>query len=452
MVHDKIFFPDGFRFGASTASYQIEGAVNEDGKGESVWDVFCKQPGRIRNGDTGDVACNFYHRYKEDVQIMKQLGLDMFRFSICWPRVLPQGKGKVNEKGLDFYNNLVDELLANGIEPFITLNHWDYPQALQETGGWSNRDNCKHFADYAELMVKHLGDRVRFWTTHNEPHNTASAGYIGGFFAPGVKDLRRGLLALHHLNLGHGMAVQAMRGAAGPNKIDAGIVLAVFPIYPATGTHKDIYAAYLWDGFFNRCFLDPIYKGTYPQHMVDYYGSDFPEIPDGDMDIISQPLDVFGINCYFRRFIEYNENNRFVKGREYKHRDAAYTYMDWEIWPESLYEVLRHLSEEYGIKNIYITENGACFADEVTGDGKVHDLQRKHYLAGHFEQARRAIDAGVDLKGYLIWSLLDNFEWVLGYSKRFGIVYVDYETQQRIIKDSGKWYSELIKANKQRTK
>lgn len=450
MVHDKIFFPKDFTFGASTASYQIEGAVNEDGKGESVWDVFCRQPGRIRNGDTGEVACDFYHRYKDDIKLMKGIGLDMFRFSICWPRVLPEGKGRVNPKGLAFYHNLVDELLNNGIEPFITLNHWDYPQALQETGGWANRDNCKHFADYAELMVNELGDKVTFWTTHNEPHNTAAAGYIGGFFAPGVKDLEKGLLALHHLNLGHGMAVQSMRAAA-PKPIQAGIVLAVFPIYPATGTHKDIYAAYLWDGFFNRCFLDPIYKGTYPRHMVEFYADKFPEVTDADLATINQPLDVFGINCYFRRFVEYNENNQFVKAKEYKRRDAPYTYMDWEIWPECLYEVLRHLNDEYGIKNIYITENGACFADEVTSDQRVHDLQRTFYLESHFEQARRAIDAGVDLRGYLVWSFLDNFEWVLGYAKRFGIVHVDYQTQQRIIKDSGLWYKQLIEANKKQS-
>jgi beta-glucosidase len=439
-------FPKEFIFGASTAAYQIEGGAYEDGKGLSIWDTFCKQPGRILNGDTGDEACDFYHRYKDDIKIMKEMRLDSFRFSISWPRVFPEGTGKVNQKGLDFYNSLVDELRAASIEPYLTLNHWDMPQSLQDQGGWLNKDTAKHFADYSRFMCKNLSDRVKFWTTHNEPHCVASAGYVAGIFAPGHKDIKEGLQVTHNLNLAHGLAVQAMR-QSGSAENKYGIVLAVFPYYPATASIHDHRAAQRWDGYFSRCFLDPIFKGSYPEDMVEYFGDKFPEVTDRELSIISEPIDMLGINCYFRRIIENDPKNAFIGGREFKPRDAAYTQMDWPIYPECLFEVLSMLDKDYNIPELYIIENGAAFHDEVSPDGHVHDARRTRYLHAHIEQAKRAVEQGINLKGYFVWSFLDNFEWALGYSRRFGIVYVDYPTQTRVVKDSGKWYSELLRYN-----
>jgi beta-glucosidase len=438
-------FPKNFVLGAATASYQIEGGVYADGKGLSVWDEFCGRPGTIYNNHTGEEACDFYNRYKQDIQLMKQMGLKMFRFSISWPRVFPEGYGKVNQKGVDFYNNVVDELLKNEIEPFITLNHWDYPLELQKQGGWGNRDNCKYFADYAAFMVNRLGDRVTKWTTHNEPHNTVMAGHIKGNFAPGISDIETGLRVLHHLNYSHGLAVRAMKDQN--SNTEAGIVLAIFPVYPANNTEQDEEAAARCSDFYNASYLSPIYKGSYPRRLTEFFGSKFPDITPEDMDIINTPVDIIGLNCYYRKIVEYDENDKFLNCRECKPVGVETTEMNWEIRPENIYEALKLLDNVYGAKNIYITESGAAFNDSVSEDGCVHDRKRVEYHREHLKQTRKAISEGVDIKGYLAWTFMDNFEWALGYSKRFGIVYVDFETQKRIIKDSGKWFGNLIDHN-----
>lgn len=442
-----ISFPKDFIFGASTSAYQIEGAAREGNKGVSIWDTYCKKPGAIANGDTGDIACDFYHRYKGDIELMKRIGLDSFRFSISWPRIFPDGYGDVNSKGLAFYDNLINELLANDIQPFVTLNHWDFPQKLQNKGGWENRDTIKHFADYAKLMGEKFGDRVKMWTTHNEPYAISAHGNISGFMAPGKKDVKTGLTITHNLNIAHGSATQALRAVIDEDS-QVGIVLALFPIYPATASFRDIEAAHRWDGYYNRCFLEPIFNGRYPDYMLEYFGDKFPEVTDSDLRTINQPVNMLGVNCYSRRLILNCPENSFIGGCEFKPRDSAYTQMEWEIYPECIYEMLTHLQQEYKVENLYITENGAAFYDEVSQDDYVHDNLRIKYLHSHIEQAKNAIENGVRLRGYFIWSLLDNFEWAFGYSRRFGIIYVDYETQQRIPKDSSKWYSKLINYNK----
>ena len=431
-------FPHNFIWGAATASYQIEGAWNEDGKGESIWDRFSHTPGKTTNGDTGDIACDHFHRYLDDIVLMRRIGLKAYRFSVSWTRVLPAGKGAVNAAGLDFYDRLVDSLCAANIEPFITLHHWDYPQALYEDGGWTNRDNLGYFADFAAIMAKRFGDRIQSWTTFNEPGVIASDGYITGEHAPGEQDIPKGIQVTHNLMVAHGLAVQALRGV-NPN-LRVGIVLNQWMADAAEDEPQSIQNAEKAWNTSETTFLHPIFKGYYHPAQVEMAGNTLPEIHAGDMALISQKLDFMGINFYSRNLYNAQGHVGEVPGSEY-------TEMGWEVCAPALRRMLNKINNDYEVPPIYITENGAAFKDEVSADGKVHDPRRIDYLKNHFIQTRLAMQDGVDVRGYFVWSLLDNFEWGHGFTKRFGIIRVDFETQERIIKDSGEWYADVICKN-----
>jgi beta-glucosidase len=454
MTNDMLRFPDGFLWGAATSAYQIEGGVAEGGRGVSIWDTFCQSEGKVFQGHTGDVACDHYHRYAEDIELMRSLGLHAYRFSIAWPRVLPEGKGKINQQGLDFYERLVDALLAAGIQPFATLYHWDLPQALQDAGGWANRETVGAFCEYADAVSRHLGDRVKNWSTHNEPWVVAFSGHQFGCLAPGIKDLANALQVAHHLLLSHGESVPMLRGN-GSAGTQVGISLNLIPVEPASTAEADVAAARRKDGYLNRWFLDPLYKGSYPEDMLDFYGELAPVVQRGDMARIAAPLDFLGVNYYMRNVVQDDPQSPVVQTRQVIPDGAEITEMGWEVYPQGLYDLLTRLHADYHPPAIYITENGAAFPDEATPDGRVFDPRRIAYLDAHLRQAHRAIQActehsrrdGVPLKGYFVWSLLDNFEWSHGYSKRFGFVYVFYPTQQRIVKKSGHWYRQVIERN-----
>jgi beta-glucosidase len=431
-------FPHNFLWGAATAAYQIEGAWNEDGKGESIWDRFSHTPGKIEDGSTGDIACDHYHRWREDIALMRRLGLKAYRFSTAWTRVLPMGRGRVNPKGLDFYDRLVDALCAANIEPFLTLYHWDLPQALQDEGGWASRHTCHAFADYAALMVKRLGDRVKFWTTFNEPSVVAFDGHLAGEHAPGLKDAALTYQVAHHLLVAHGLATQAMRAAN--SNVNAGIVLNLWMADAVSDDPADVAAAHAaWERS-ETLFLDPLFKGHYPNAAYELVGESMPKIQDGDLALIAQELDYVGINFYSRNLYNAQGHIEHVEGSEY-------TEMGWEVCAPALRRMLVKINNEYRLPPIYITENGAAFKDEVSADGKVHDPRRLDYLKNHFIQTRLTMQDGVDVRGYFVWSLMDNFEWAHGYTKRFGLIRVEYETQQRTLKDSGEWYAEVIRKN-----
>lgn len=444
-------FPNAFVWGAATASYQIEGAWNEDGKGPSIWDTFSHTPGLVANNDTGDTADDHYHRMQDDVFMMQRMGLKAYRFSISWPRVLPDGEGRVNVAGLDFYDRLVDELKLSGIEPYVTLYHWDLPQALQDKGGWGDRAIAEAFACYTEVIADRLGDRVKHWITLNEPHVFAYAGHYHGVHAPGLRDLRLANQVSHHAMLAHGRAVGILRALSPDAQV--GITLNLSLPYPASTLPADRLAARIADGQLNRWFLDPIYGRGYPADMLEFYGEDAPVIEPGDMEVISTPTDFLGINYYSNRFaraVSADMNGFGVGGLtpdELVEAGYELTEMGWPIMPDGLRELLVDVTRRYGPRAIYITENGAAFADTVE-EGAVHDARRVQYLKEHFAAARRAISDGVPLRGYFVWSLFDNFEWSFGYGKRFGIVYVDYETQERILKDSAYYLSEVIRENR----
>ncbi|MBM4426267.1 MAG: beta-glucosidase [Chloroflexi bacterium] len=430
-------FPHNFLWGAATASYQIEGAWNADGKGESIWDRFSHTLGKIEDKSTGDIACDHYYRWEEDIALMRRLGLKAYRFSISWTRVLPLGAGSINPSGLDFYDRLVDALCAANIEPLLTLHHWDYPQALYENGGWTNRTNLHHFADYAAIVAKRLGDRVKFWTTFNEPGVIAWDGYLSGEHAPGEQDALKAKQVAHNLMVAHGLAVQAIRGVDPDLKV--GIVLNQWMADAADDDPQSIRNA---ESAWNRSetiFIHPIFKGYYHPEYVEYAGG-LPEIQAGDMALIAQKLDFLGINFYSRNLYNAQGHVEEVAGSEY-------TEMGWEVCASALRRMLNKINREYNVPPIYITENGASFHDEVSADGKIHDPRRLDYLKNHFIQTRLAMQDGVDVRGYMVWSLMDNFEWGHGYTKRFGIIRVDYETQKRTIKDSGEWYAEVIRKN-----
>jgi beta-glucosidase len=440
MTIDASSFPNDFVWGAATASYQIEGAAGEDGRGESVWDRFCATPGKVRGGDNGDVACDFYHRYRDDIALMKELGIDAFRFSIAWPRVLPHGRGAPNQAGLDFYDRLVDELLANGIEPFPTLFHWDTPQALEDEGGWPVRSTAEAFAEYADVVASRLGDRVRHWITHNEPWVYAWIGHSWGRHAPGRTSEADAVATAHHLLLSHGWAVEAIRRAAPDARV--GITLNLAHSYAASDTPEDEAAAWQVDGEGNRWFLDPLYRGSYPADLLQRNELVAPHVRDGDFDIISAPTDFLGINNYFRYLVEAGSDGpRMMRNDEAQHTD-----MGWEVYPEGLRRLLVRVAADYEPPAIYVTENGAAFPDVRGHDGHVRDLERTAYLESYIGAVAQAIADGAPVKGYFVWSLLDNFEWAEGYSKRFGIVYIDYPTLERVPKDSFHWYRERIRS------
>lgn len=432
--------PSDFRWGVATSSYQIEGAVREDERGPSIWDTFCRTPRKVVGGDTGDVACDHYHRWPQDLDLMEELGVQAYRFSISWPRVFPEGTGWLNPKGLDFYDRLVDGLLARGIEPWVTLYHWDLPQKLQDTGGWLDRGVVDAFVGYAEAVTKRLGDRVAAYATLNEPWCSAFLGYEKGEHAPGFGSRAMGLRAAHHLLLAHGSALEVMRSHA-PNARH-GIVLNLNPTYPASAAPEDAEAAYRFDGFFNRWYLDPILRGAYPEDAWEGYGDDVPDVVAGDLEIIGRPIDFLGVNYYSRAVVADDPHASWPAARGVA-VEAERTDMGWEVYPQGLTDLLVRLDRDYALPPVYITENGGAWPDELV-DGSVRDPARIEYLAQHIAAVQEAMRQGVDVRGYFAWSLLDNFEWALGYSKRFGLVYVDYETQERIPKESARWYADLI--------
>ncbi|BCJ50634.1 beta-glucosidase [Actinoplanes sp. NBRC 14428] len=433
-------FPPDFLWGVSTAAYQIEGAVHEDGRGASIWDTFSHSPGRVRDGDTGDVACDHYHRWEEDVELLAELGVGAYRFSIAWPRVRPDGAGPVNGRGLDFYDRLVDGLLVRGIVPVPTLFHWDLPQALEDAGGWLARDTAERFAEYAAVVADRLGDRVARWITLNEPIVHLAQGYAFGTHAPGRELLMDALPAAHHLLLGHGLAVRALRarGAA-----EVMITNNCTPVWPASDGEADVAAAAVYDGFHNRLFLDPVLRGEYPPFAAAL--SDAGLVRDGDLDVIATPLDALGLNYYNPTRIKAADGGPMpfeTVGIE----GVPQTAFGWPVVPDGLREVLTGLRDRYAgaLPPIYVTENGCSTVDTPAPDGRVHDGARIDYLDGHLRALHAAITEGVDVRGYFVWSLLDNFEWAEGYSQRFGLVRVDFDTQRRTPKDSFAWLRAVL--------
>jgi beta-glucosidase len=437
-------FPPDFTWGSATAAYQIEGAAKEDGKGESIWDRFTHTPGTIEDNSTGDVACDHYHRWQDDLGLMSSLNLNAYRFSIAWSRVVPEGHGAINMAGLDFYDRIVEGLLARGISPFITLYHWDLPQALQDRGGWQNRDTAYYFGDYAEALGQRLGDRVKHWITLNEPQVVVYAGHVQGRHAPGIRD--RALIApvAHHLLLAHGIAVQVLRTETPPDS-EVGITLNFSHIEPATDRPEDVAAARMLDGMNHRWFLDPIYSGTYPEDAVDALKLSPEMIRMGEMETINNPLNFLGVNYYSRTRVKAGPGG--VTDPQAVPPSGALTTMGWEVYPDGLRQVLVRLNEDYQFPKLYVTENGAAYPDTVDERGEVHDPERVRYLRGHLTAAQEAIAAGVPLEGYFVWSLLDNFEWARGYTQRFGVAYTDYPTQARIIKESGRFLARVAATN-----
>jgi beta-glucosidase len=439
-------FPQDFLFGAATSSFQIEGATDVDGRSPSIWDQFCQEEGRIADGSDGRRACEHFFRYRDDVALMKKLSLQAYRFSLAWPRVMPFGTGPINEKGLAFYERLVDELLDAGIEPWVTLYHWDLPACLGEQGGWLNRDITQHFAEYTEKMVTRLGDRVKHWITHNEPWCIATLGYRKGEHAPGMRDPRSGWIAAHHVLLSHGLAMQAIRSAR--SDLKAGIVLNLTPGYAASDSLPDQEALRRFDGSFNRWYLDPVFKGALPADMIAEVeaecGGTLDFVHSGDLALMKQDMDFLGINYYSRGILRGAEDAAGQKPPALTIDPVDLTDMQWEVAPQGLRDLLLRLQREYQPKALYITENGAAYDEGPDADGRIRDDRRIRYLKKHAAAMLEALELGVNLKGYFQWSLLDNFEWAYGYQKRFGMVWVDYETLERQPKDSAYWYRDLI--------
>jgi beta-glucosidase len=452
-------FPDGFTWGAATAAYQIEGAADADGKGQSVWDTFSHTPGKVRGGDTGDIACDAYHRYAEDVGLMAALGLGAYRFSVSWPRIQPDGRGAVNQRGLDYYRALLDELAGRGIAATATLYHWDLPQALQDEGGWAVRSTAERFAEYAASVAEALGDRVTRWITVNEPQVVASHGYRTGAHAPGLRDLLAAAAATHHLLLGHGLAAQALRAAA-PGRAEAGITLDLHPVLALGdgGAAAVEQARLATDAELNALFLDPVLHGAYPAAARSHLLPPDALIAPGDMETIMQPLDFLGVNYYSPVYLRAGDPGDLRRGEEtarcgtpgvveYRPDRLERTSMGWIVDPDGLYEILLRLAKDAPGLALYVTENGCAAEDYIGPDGTVNDIERVSYLHQHLAAAARAIRDGANLAGYYVWSLLDNFEWAWGYQKRFGIVFVDFGTQRRIPKASAWFYADVIRAN-----
>jgi beta-glucosidase len=449
----RLTFPPGFWWGAATAAYQIEGSVADDGRTPSIWDTFCATPGKVARGESGAIAADHYRRYAQDVGLIARLGLSAYRFSVSWPRVQPGGRGRVNPAGMAFYDELVDALLRRGVRPVLTLYHWDLPQELEDDGGWTNRDTAHRFADYAEVVARKLGDRVALWTTLNEPWCSAFLGYASGDHAPGRQDPPGAFAAAHHLLLAHGLGVRAVRAAL--PTAQASLVLNTSVMRSVSTDPADLDAARRLDGLLNRLFLDPVLRGAYPADVQADTAklTDWSFVRDGDLDVISTPIDVLGINYY----------NPTLAGAARSPADGApmaawpgcedvvlhpipgpVTAMDWPVDADGLREILVRLRREYGNPPVFVAENGAAYPDQVAPDGGVHDPERIAYLRSHLEAVHAALAEGVDLRGYFVWSLLDNFEWAAGYAKRFGLVHIDYETQRRTWKDSAHWYREVI--------
>ena len=440
-------FPDNFLWGAATSAYQIEGAWNEDGKGESIWDRFTHQPFKILNADTGDIACDHYHRLEEDVALLKQLGVKAYRFSTAWTRVLPGGQGQVNQKGLDYYQRLVDNLLAAGIQPVCTLYHWDLPQTLQDQGGWTNRDITDWFAEYAQVMFEALGGRVKYWATLNEPWVTAFAGHGYGTMAPGYADISMAYQVIHHLLLSHGKALQVFRQGGYPGQI--GIAVDIEDTIPASEREEDLEACHRYAEHYAWICTEPLFKGHYPKKLMEWLGPVAPRVNSGDMELIKQPLDFLGINYYRGIAVKFDPEGGYLKCTP-QHLTAplyGYTETGWGVHPQGLKSILLQIKEKYANPKVFVTENGLANADSFTEVGRVKDWQRIDYLRAHLSAAHEAIEAGANLGGYFHWSLMDNFEWAQGYAKRFGLVYVDFANLTRTPKDSYYWYQSVILRN-----
>lgn len=445
-------FPEKFIWGTATAAYQIEGAWDEDGKGESIWDRFSHTPGKIKNGETGDIACDHYHLWQADIDLMKSLGHQAYRFSIAWSRLLPVGRGGANPAGLDFYSRLVDGLLEAGITPFVTLYHWDLPQALQDEGGWTVRSTAEAYVEYADLATRRLGDRVKHWITHNEPWVAAFVGNEKGEHAPGLQDTRAAILASHHLLLSHGWAVPVIRRNSPEAQV--GITLNLSPMEPASPSEADRALARFVDGYINRWFLDPLFGRGYPQDILEVYAAQghvqagAPQfVQAGDMDAIVAPTDFLGINYYTRNVLRDEQAADNLPPTVQQAPREEWTPMGWEVYPPGLYNLLMRVQADYAPAKVYITENGMSEDTGPDGQGRVPDERRIDYLREHFKSAWRAIQEGVPLEGYFVWSLMDNFEWAWGTYQRFGLVWVDFATRQRLPKDSAYWYKEVIARN-----
>lgn len=440
-------FPSEFLWGTATSAHQIEGAFDEGGRGESIWDRFARTPGRIADGSDASVACDHYHRWSADVELLRWLGANAYRFSIAWPRVIPDGRGAVHPAGLDFYDSLVDALLAAGIRPLVTLYHWDLPQALQDRGGWAARETVDAFAEYAEVVAERLGDRVDHWVTHNEPWCIATLGHETGEHAPGHRDPAESLVVAHHLLLSHGRAVERLRARV--REAQVGIVLNLTPSYPASASAADADAARNFDGFFNRWYLDPLYRGSYPEDAVrdrvrrgHLPSAAMPFVHPGDMEIIGAPTDFLGVNYYSRAVMRAAKDGGFA-GVPMAPKEEL-TDMGWEVHPQGLHDLLVRVQRDYAPPRILITENGAAYGDAPDGTGRIADSRRVEYLRAHLGAVLRARGDGVPVDGYFAWSLMDNFEWGFGYQKRFGLWWVDFATQERLPKDSAFWYRDVI--------
>jgi beta-glucosidase len=446
-VLDLSALPPDFVWGVATSAYQIEGAVGADGRTPSIWDAFARRPGAIDNGDTGDVACDHYNRWPEDVALMRRLGVDAYRFSVAWPRILPDGVGRPNPAGLAFYDRLVDTLLEAGIRPFVTLYHWDLPLVLHERGGWPERRTAEAFGEYASIVAGALGDRVGDWCTVNEPLCVAWIGHLEGRMAPGERDLGRAVRASHHLLLGHGLATAAIRAAAtAPASI--GMVCNLSPCRPATDRPEDVAAARRADGHTNRWWLDPVFGRGYPADMIDTYRIE-PPVLAGDLDLIAAPTDFLGVNYYFRVIVVDDPDGPAPFARQVPVAGSRETAMGWEVYPDGLEQLLVRVAEDYAPARVFVTESGSAWFDHVEATGAIEDKERTDHLEQHVEAVASAVARGVPVAGYFVWSLLDNFEWSYGYDKRFGLVHVDYATQRRTMKASGYRYAEMIRASRQ---
>ena len=432
-----------FLWGAATAAFQIEGAAKKDGRSPSIWDTYSEIPGKINNADKADVACNHYELYEKDLDLMQWMGLNAYRFSISWSRVLPNGIGQVNQAGIDFYNRLIDGLLSRGITPFLTIYHWDLPQILHEQGGWQSRESVEWFKEYTQVLVENFGDRVKNWITINEPHCIAWFGYFRGWFAPGIQDLQSSIDVVHHLLLAHGNAVRIIRDGIPDSKV--GMSPGLTPVYPASDSPEDLAAADFVDGYDIRWFLDPLHGRGYPQVVLDKFKLT-PPIQAGDMEIIAAPIDFLGVNFYLRQVIKDSPDSDFFGVEGVDTPGTPVTAMGWEINPESLTDLLVRLKEDYKTKEIFITENGSAWND-ILANGEVNDQERINYLTSHLQAVEKAVRLGVPVNGYFAWSLLDNFEWTHGYAKRFGLIHVDYSTLIRTPKLSAHWYRAKIKSS-----
>ena len=443
----NILFPKNFLWGAATASYQIEGAFKSDGKGESIWDRFTHTEGKIKNNENGDIAVDHYNRYKEDVKLMSDIKMSAYRFSLAWTRILPEGKGTINQKGIDFYSRLIDELLENNIKPLSTLYHWDLPQKIQDNGGWSNRDTSNLFAEYASIVAKNYGDRVNLISTFNEPAVFTIHGLVDGYMAPGYADMEHFSAAVHHVNLGHGLGLKAMRSIN--NNLELGCVLNLSPCIPCSDEPADIEGTKLYDMYWNRIFLDPMYKGIYPNNFLTNVE---PYLKDGDLNTISQKNDYIGLNHYQHTRVksdpDYLLKARGAYGNEkpFNMENVELTLMNWEIVPEAYYNQIMELKNKYDNPVIYLTENGCAYPD-IIEDGKINDFKRIEFYKKYLSAVKKSIDDGADVRGYMTWTLMDNFEWALGFEKRFGLIHVDFETLKRTPKESYYFYENLIKNN-----